>query len=429
MIKNKFILIILLILMFSLKGIALDSSYKNSLEEINIKKGAGGNYLINLLFDNTYTEPLSIQKKTSNSYSIILPETQISADNVKIIYKDGKDKIKLDVKEYPYLDQTIDNGYVKVTATTLGKVSLKVASDVKLLPKKNKINAKNIEIIKKEKTPIQSTAQMPVDTTKTEIPPLTIDTTEISNGSNEIGEKIPNIKNNLSPDYLGILMKISLALFILLITLRQLYKAFKNKKKAVQPKPDYRKKIDGTWEEPENTRNTPTQKITPQPNKQKSQFEAEVERLSQRESTQQAIYQETLTEDNYQEIEDEPFIYDQTVTEDEYEDEDFDYDFDYEDEGEIEEIAETSGPKLISTAPIDKNKGFYLVDYDGQTALIGYIKDEIFVINKFDKIYNPNLQTRLNERKKNKSIYLVRIDHYKALIEVSEKAMNVLIEF
>lgn len=422
MTKNKVILILLFIFTFSLKGIALDSSYKNSLEEIDVKKSSGGNYIINLLFDKTYTEPLSLQKKTGNTYSIILPETKISSNDMKVIYKEGKDKIKLDIKEYPYIDPSINNGYVKITATTMGKIPLKVASDVNLSPKVSKISAKNIEIVKKE--PIQTSANLPEEkSTKTQPTPTSASTEETFQATSTAPQaetEIPIKKNNLTPDYLDILIKISLVLFILLIVLRQFYKKFKSQKKTIKPKPDYRRKIVGGLESERNREIQSELDIPQQQPKQKSQFEQEIENLNQQ-APQETIYEE-LDEEGELFINEIPIV---ETLEDEYEDEDFDYDFDFDEE----ETESYSTPKLLSTVPIDKNKGFYLVKYDGQTALIGYIKDEIFIINKFDKIYNPNLQARLNERKKNKSNYIVRIDNYKALVEVSDKDMNVLIEF
>ena len=98
---------------------------------------------------------------------------------------------------------------------------------------------------------------------------------------------------------------------------------------------------------------------------------------------------------------------------------------------ELEEEYEVdqTKPKLLSNSQIEKNKGFYLIKYDGESALIGYIGEEIFVIKRFDKVFNPNLQTRLHERGKTKSNYLVRVDNYKALVEVSETQMKAIVEF
>lgn len=426
MLKNKLILIVLLIFVFSLKGTALNSSYKNSLEEINIKKASGGSYSINLLFNKNYTEPLSIQKKTPNTYSIILPETQISNSNVKIVYIDGKEKIKLKVNEYPYLDQSINNGYVKVTATTLGNISLNVASGIKSIEKKNKVEVKNTEVVKREKSQVQETDKSLTETKSTETAPITsgedlqIDAGSTMHETNAIPESPPVTKNKLSPDYVQILSIISLIIFILLVLLRQLYKKFKAYQLTEQSKPDYKKRIEGGYETDEQIEHSQSEPVVSQTTKAKSQFEQEIERQNQQ-NIQQDCYQETSANDLFTS---DILVAKKAENEDDYEDEDFDYDFDFD-----EEIVEQLTPKLLSSAPIDTNKGFYLIQYDGETALVGYVGDEIFVINKFEKIYNPNLQTRLHERKMDRANYLVRIDNYKALIEVCKTSMNVLIEF
>ena len=47
---------------------------------------------------------------------------------------------------------------------------------------------------------------------------------------------------------------------------------------------------------------------------------------------------------------------------------------------------------------------------DGNIALIGYIEDEIFVIQNFGKItlLNPNIQIRIAEQNDNDTIYIVK---------------------
>lgn len=72
---------------------------------------------------------------------------------------------------------------------------------------------------------------------------------------------------------------------------------------------------------------------------------------------------------------------------------------------------------------IDEEKGFYLVSLDGVTALVGRVKDEIFVFKKFDDNVD-NLQVRLD----NENVYMVKAGDFKSLIDVSENNMGVLIE-
>lgn len=73
---------------------------------------------------------------------------------------------------------------------------------------------------------------------------------------------------------------------------------------------------------------------------------------------------------------------------------------------------------------IDKNRGFYLVNLDGETALIGRIKEEVFVLKKFDRPVEKPLQVR----KDNPNVYMVKTDGFKSLVEVNENNMGVLIE-
>lgn len=73
---------------------------------------------------------------------------------------------------------------------------------------------------------------------------------------------------------------------------------------------------------------------------------------------------------------------------------------------------------------IDENKGFYLVNQGGQNALIGKVKDEVFVLKKFDS----NVSNPVQVRHDNANVYMVKAGGFKSLVEVSEDKMGVLIE-
>ena len=73
---------------------------------------------------------------------------------------------------------------------------------------------------------------------------------------------------------------------------------------------------------------------------------------------------------------------------------------------------------------IDDNKGFYLVSQDGQNALVGKVKDEVFVLKKFDK----NVTTPIQVRHDNANVYMVKAGEFKSLVEVNDDKMGVLIE-
>lgn len=83
---------------------------------------------------------------------------------------------------------------------------------------------------------------------------------------------------------------------------------------------------------------------------------------------------------------------------------------------------------IKSEYAIDKKKGFYLVNFEDTTALVGYIDDEIFILKRFNEIIYDSIQARLSEKKKHSSNYIARVGDFKALIEVTPGKMNLLIE-
>lgn len=85
-------------------------------------------------------------------------------------------------------------------------------------------------------------------------------------------------------------------------------------------------------------------------------------------------------------------------------------------------------PLLISNSKLANNKGLCLVEFKKKYSLIGYINDEIFVLNKFDSLKTAEIRSRLSESADNKDRYIVRLGDYKALVEVSEKKMELLLE-
>ena len=84
-------------------------------------------------------------------------------------------------------------------------------------------------------------------------------------------------------------------------------------------------------------------------------------------------------------------------------------------------------PMLLNTLHLTKNKGFCLVEYNKKYSLIGYINNEIFLLNQFDNVSSVEIRSRLSETIDNKDRYIVRLGGYKALIEVSDSDMNLLV--
>ena len=73
---------------------------------------------------------------------------------------------------------------------------------------------------------------------------------------------------------------------------------------------------------------------------------------------------------------------------------------------------------------IDDNKGFYLVNIDGVSALVGRNNNDTVILKKFDYIVNKPIQVRHDYG----SVYIVKVDGFKCLVDVSKEKMGTLVE-
>ncbi len=73
---------------------------------------------------------------------------------------------------------------------------------------------------------------------------------------------------------------------------------------------------------------------------------------------------------------------------------------------------------------IDPERGFYVVNMDGVSAIVGKAKDNIFILKKFDHVVNGTIQVRRDDG----NIYIVRLGKFKCLVNVEQDKMGTLIE-
>lgn len=83
-----------------------------------------------------------------------------------------------------------------------------------------------------------------------------------------------------------------------------------------------------------------------------------------------------------------------------------------------------NGLILKSGFNIDENRGFYMVNLEGKSALVGKVNEEIFVLKKFD----TNITNPIQVRHDNANVYMVKAGGFKSLVEVNDDKMGVLIE-
>lgn len=94
----------------------------------------------------------------------------------------------------------------------------------------------------------------------------------------------------------------------------------------------------------------------------------------------------------------------------------------------VSEVIETIPPKTIYSYPLADGKGLSLLQQDGIYSLVGYIDDKTFELNKFEEISAKEIRPRLSESTPERDRYIVRLGNYKALVEVSDKNMKLLLE-
>ena len=82
--------------------------------------------------------------------------------------------------------------------------------------------------------------------------------------------------------------------------------------------------------------------------------------------------------------------------------------------------------ELLSVLNITPNKGFYLTNLDDTIALFGFVNNNVFLFDRFKDLSQINLQARFYDRSGNNEIYIVRLDSFKAMIEISDSGMKEL---
>ena len=83
----------------------------------------------------------------------------------------------------------------------------------------------------------------------------------------------------------------------------------------------------------------------------------------------------------------------------------------------------------FSKGSFDDEKGLYLVNFEETSSLIGYIKDEIFVIKSFEEFINDEIMIKLTEQvSAATSRYIVRVGLYKMAIEVSDAQIRHIVD-
>lgn len=81
--------------------------------------------------------------------------------------------------------------------------------------------------------------------------------------------------------------------------------------------------------------------------------------------------------------------------------------------------AENEEADVLASESFGDGRGLCLVNFNGDIALVGYIEDEIFVIQNFGKVtlINPAIQVRIAEQNDDSTVYIVKAANSKLMVK------------
>ena len=367
---------------FCISPVFANTISDNILSKIIIEKSDNNSYKLHLLFDKKFTGNAFIQKGRSGSYFVYIPETIIQENKIKVAYKNRKDKsnIKIDIEEKPFLKENLQSNYIRI--------SLKLKNDYSIKLLASTINKENNNFL------------------------------------------LTSYKKSSIVLILLIACLLYLAIKLYKLTqtnLQNSYTTFHtNYTKTKQ------KLQENNFEKEINTRQTTLPKVninkalrTKESNSfscfdlplvdenkiSKYEFNSMLKQTSNmlKEKAAKSKHSNPISK-NYIEDSSEldiPVVEEINKT-------------------EVINEEKTSTPELMSELHITPTKGFYLTTMDDSFALFGYVGEKIFLLQKFNDLTQINLQARFYDRNTNSDLYIVRLDSYKAMVEISDEGMKEL---
>lgn len=370
----KFFTVLFVFIISSIQSFAVNNEM-NSLSKIIIEPLENNNYKLDLYFSDTFKSNAFIQQRESGSYYVFLPDTKHSKD-VKVIYKDKNDKsnIKVTIEDKLFVKEASNSNYLRLSIDMIDDYSIKLISKVN--DKKAATSIFNfysfmillciagaIFLIRKI-TDIVNTNQSNYYTST-------------PNGfnipaKNSINTKIKTNKSN----------KVSI------------------------PQNNINNNIKTSSNDNFSCFDIPI----PEGIKDSNEFKDTLKQTSAilKEKTIKSKLTNPITRSTD------------------------------EDASElklpgIEEVKSTNKPEnedkkaeLLSVLNISPSKGFYLTTVDDTFALFGFVKDEVFLLTKFDDLTQINLQARFYDKNEENEVYIVRLDSYKAMVEISDTGIREL---
>ncbi len=359
----------------------------NILSKIVVEQAENNSYRLNLLFNQKFTGNAFIQKGEQGTYFVYIPETMIQSDKIKIAYKNKKDKanIKISIEEKPFIKENTESNYVRIS------VNLKNDYSLRLLAKtiKQDKNSFNITSNKINLLIFIVILSIFIYLAK-KVKEITTKTYRTSYTSFPTNYSFPNAKYYNNDEY---------------------YNNVENDneiKKSTLPKLNIKKTLKTTDSNSFSCFDIPLVDDTKQT---QYEFKSALKQTSKllKEKSEKQKHTNPITNSDIEDSSELALPIVETLQKT---------------EEKIEESTPT--PELLSELHITPTKGFYLTTIDDAFALFGYVGEKVFLLQKFNDLTQINLQARFYDRNSNKDMYIVRLDSYKAMIEISDTGMKEL---
>jgi len=375
--KNIFLNTAVLVIMFivTITPVFAKTESLNNLSKVIVEKSGDDFHKINLVFDKKYQGNAFIQTRENGHYSIFLPDTSINMKKTKVSFKNKKEKnnFQINFEEKPFITDSNESSYVKVAVKINDTLPLKIISN----------------------------------TTK-----------EASNGFMFYFVNILKI--------LGITIAVCILISIGILILSMHIKSKNSNRYRTNYSSNYRRnkvssissdnmyqtipETDVSALKPISDESFTCFDITGNVNNQNNpnnyyEFKRTLNKVSSnklrsKNQTNPIVKKETPSELQI------PVVEDINI------------------ENSVPEKKEEA--ELISVLNITPKIGFYLTNVGETMALFGFVKDNVFLFKKFNDLSQINLQARFYDKHGNNDLYIVKLDSYKAMIEISDNDMKEL---
>lgn len=363
---------------------------KNVISKIIVEPALNNTVTLNLLFDKDFKGNAFLQKRDMGSYYVFLPDTVSKGKHPQVIFKDNKDRegIKIDSVEKPFIKEDIKSNYVRVSVDMADDYSIKLISGLESDYNTFLIFMKNLDyptiaiatisliVLMLILNAIRETKQAAKNRrTNTRYPAsfLNSPSTYLKRTERETQPQIQrpilpkkNIRNTIKPAE------------------RNSFDCFEL--------PFAEDMKSASEYEFKSTLNQASKMLKEKPSLSRLRHTNPINKK-----------QKSSSELSMPAVED---VLDIPVRE--------------------KKIEQRPEAELLSVLNITPSKGFYLTTVDDTMALFGFINDNVFLLKKFKDLSQINLQARYYDRNGDNDIYIVRLDSYRAMIEISEDSMKEL---